>query len=157
MTFPCPGFEEPQVVCATPLGLENSQIPDSAIVASSKYNQNYGPERARLRKVTQGSLIGGWSPKSSNQGEWIQFDLGKNTKVTRIATQGRDNANWWTTSYSLSYRVDGGSYQPYGQVGRIRFLMKCAHCGLLYLLERACIETEVIKKSVLPVIKSLHF
>lgn len=30
-----------------------------------------------------------------------------------MALQGRDNANWWTTSYSLSYRVDGGSYESY--------------------------------------------
>ena len=112
------GFDHPKIICALPLGIEGGQIPDSAIVASSQYNQYYGPERARLREVTQGSFIGGWSPKSSNQGEWIQFDLGKNTKVTRMATQGRDNANWWTTSYSLSYRVDGGSYETYsnGQV-----------------------------------------
>lgn len=112
------GFEIPKVDCVTPLGLEAGQIPDSAIVASSQYNQYYGPERARLRKVTQGSLIGGWSPRSSNQGEWIQFDLGKNTKVTRVAIQGRDNANWWTTSYTLSYRVEGGNYEIYnnGQV-----------------------------------------
>ncbi|XP_029202215.2 uncharacterized protein LOC114966489 [Acropora millepora] len=107
------GFETPKVVCAIPLGLENGQIPDKDIVASSQYNQYYGPERARLRKVSGGNFVGGWSPKSSNKGEWIYFDLGKNTKVTRMALQGRDNANWWTTSYSLSYRVDGGSYESY--------------------------------------------
>ena len=113
MSFCSPGFETPKVVCAIPLGLENGQIPDKDIVASSQYNQYYGPERARLRKVSGGNFIGGWSPKSSNQGQWIYFDLGKNTKVTRMALQGRDNANWWTTSYSLSYRVDGGSYESY--------------------------------------------
>ncbi|XP_078346313.1 uncharacterized protein LOC144631689 isoform X2 [Oculina patagonica] len=112
------GFKNPEIVCATALGLENGQIPNSAMVSSSQYNQYYGPERARLREVTEGSFIGGWSPKAANTGEWIQFDLSKDTKVTRIAIQGRDNANWWTTSYSLSYRVNGGSYEPYnnGQI-----------------------------------------
>ena len=112
------GFENPKIVCVTPLGLENGQIPSNAMVSSSQHNQYYGPERARLREVTEGSYIGGWSPKASNQGEWIQFDLGKDTKVTRIATQGRDNAGWWTTSFSLSFRVNGGMYEPYnnGQV-----------------------------------------
>ncbi|XP_068680517.1 uncharacterized protein, partial [Montipora foliosa] len=112
------GFETPTVACASPLGLQTRQIRNKDIVASSQYNQFYGPERARLRVVTEGNYIGGWSPKSSNQGEWIQFDLGKNTKVTRMAIQGRDNADWWTTSYSLSYRVDGGSFVSYedGQV-----------------------------------------
>ena len=112
------GFKDPEIVCVSALGLENSQIPDAAILASSQHNIYYGPERARLRKVTQGSYIGGWSPKASNTGEWIQFDLGENTKVTRIAIQGRDNADWWTTSYTLSSKLDGGSFEPYsnGQV-----------------------------------------
>ncbi|KAL9955598.1 hypothetical protein ACROYT_G036941 [Oculina patagonica] len=112
------GFDEPEIVCVTPLGLENGQIPDSAMVSSSEYNQYYGAERARLREVTEGSYIGGWSPKAANTGEWIQFDLSKDTKITRIATQGRDNANWWTTSYTLSFKVSGGSYESYnnGQV-----------------------------------------
>lgn len=114
MIYFCSGFEKPEIVCATALGIEHvNQIPDSAIVSSSQYNTYYGPERARLRLVTQGSFIGGWSPKSSNTGEWIEFDLAENTKVTGVATQGRDNADWWTTSYSLSFRVEGGSYESY--------------------------------------------
>lgn len=106
----------------TALGLENGQIPSSSMVSSSQYNQYYGPERARLRLVTEGSNVGGWAPKSSSTKEWIRFDLGENTKVTRIATQGRDNGNWWTTSYSLSYRVDGGNYEHYdnGRVSKLR-------------------------------------
>ena len=108
------GFEKPEIVCDTALGIEHvNQIPDSAIVASSQYNTYHGPERARLRLVTQGSFIGGWSPKSSNTGEWIEFDRAENTKVTEIVTQGRDNADWWVTSYWLSFRVEGGSYEPY--------------------------------------------
>ena len=108
------GFKKPEIVCSAALGIEHvNQIPDSAIDASSQYNTYYGPKRARLRLVTQGSFIGGWSPKSSNTGEWIEFDLAENTKVTGIATQGRDNADWWVTSYWLSFRVKGGSYESY--------------------------------------------
>lgn len=112
------GFKDPEIVCVSALGLENGQIPNAAIVASSQYNAYYGPERARLRKVTAGSFIGGWSPKTSNTGEWVQFDLGENTKVTRIAIQGRDNADWWTTSFTMSSKLDGGSFESYnnGQV-----------------------------------------
>ena len=112
------GFKDPEIVCVSALGLENGQIPNAAIVASSQYNAYYGPERARLRKVTAGSFIGGWSPKASNTGEWIQFDFGENTKVTRIAIQGRDNADWWTTSFTMSSKLNGGSFESYnnGQV-----------------------------------------
>ena len=123
ITYFCSGFEKPEIVCATALGIEHvNQIPDSAITPSSQYNIYYGSQRARLRLVTQGSYIGAWSPKSSNTGEWIQFDLAENTKVTGIATQGRDSYDWWTTSYSLSFRVNGGSYESYrnGYVSLLR-------------------------------------
>ena len=45
-------------------------------------------------------------------------DLGKVTKVTRLATQGRSDAGWWSKSYSLEYSEDGGVFKPYknGQV-----------------------------------------
>ena len=42
------GLKIPEEVCASALGMENGRIPDSAIVASSRYNQNYGPEQGRL-------------------------------------------------------------------------------------------------------------
>ena len=135
----CSGFKKPEIVCAAALGIEYAnQIPDSAIVASSRYNTYYGPERARLRLVTQGSFIGGWSPKSSHTREWIQFDLAENTKVTGIATQGRDNADWWVTSYSLSFRVNGGSYEPYnnGYVSNISIFNITEPLRVLSLVDR---------------------
>jgi len=40
--------EIPVTVCALPLGMEDERIPDSAIVASSRHSEYYGPERGRL-------------------------------------------------------------------------------------------------------------
>lgn len=51
------GFDIPEVVCASTLGMENGKIPDSAIVASSRYNQYWGPERGRLNEDTEGNLF----------------------------------------------------------------------------------------------------
>ena len=47
--------EIPHIPCAYPLGMENRKIPDSAIVASSRYSTYYGPERGRLNN--QGNAI----------------------------------------------------------------------------------------------------
>jgi len=50
--------EIPETVCALPLGMENGAIPDSAIVASSRYSYSsdyYGPERGRLNN--QGNVF----------------------------------------------------------------------------------------------------
>ena len=38
----------PKTLCALPLGMEKGKIPDSAIVASSRFDHRYGPERGRL-------------------------------------------------------------------------------------------------------------
>jgi len=79
------------------------------MTASSVYNRYSEAERARLNKRVEGSHYGAWVPKTTAIGEWIQVDLGEKVKVTRIATQGRYSGNWWITSYSLSYRTQGGS------------------------------------------------
>jgi len=47
--------EIPEIVCASPLGMENGKIPDSAIVASSRYSIYHGPEQGRL--YNQGSVV----------------------------------------------------------------------------------------------------
>ena len=48
------GFDIPKIVCAGALGMENGKIPDSSIMASSRYNQWWGPERGRLNEQKEG-------------------------------------------------------------------------------------------------------
>ena len=84
-------------------------------MASSQYNQYYGPDRGRLRTEGEGSYGGGWAAQYKDVDQFLQFDLGKVTKVTAIATQGRSDADWMVTSYTLAYSVDGGSFTPYGE------------------------------------------
>lgn len=65
-----------------------------------------------------GSFQGGWISQYKDSKQFLQIDLQKVTKVTRIATQGRYNAGWWTKSYTLEYSVHGGEFLQYnnGQV-----------------------------------------
>ena len=66
--------------------------------------------------VFLGSFNGGWISQYADANQFFQIDLGSVTKVTRIATQGRDDAGWWTKTYSIDYSVDEGTFQPYGEV-----------------------------------------
>lgn len=84
-------------------------------MASSQYNQYYGPDRGRLRTEGEGSYGGGWAAQYKDVDQFLQFDLGKVIKVTAVATQGRSDADWMVTSYTLAYSVDGGSFTPYGE------------------------------------------
>ena len=54
------------------LGLESGTIPDSSLTASSMWNANHGPERARLNLVHVGRLSGAWSAGVYDIHQWLQ-------------------------------------------------------------------------------------
>lgn len=107
------GFIVPPLKCAAPLGMKSKAIPDSRITVSSKWDANHGPERARLGTARSGHKTGAWSARSNDAGQWIQLDLGKVTKVTRIATQGRSDANQWVRTYLIEFSSDGVHFSNY--------------------------------------------
>ena len=69
--------------------------------------------------IDLGSFKGGWISQYADANQFLQIDLGKVTKVTRIATQGRYDAGWWTKTYTLAYSVDGGTFMLYNN-GQVR-------------------------------------
>ena len=93
--------------------MKSGKIPNSAISATTILNQYYGTERARLDTVKSGSYAGAWIPKTQDAGQWIEVDLGKITKITRLATQGRQDSTQFVKSYTITYSVEGGPFLPY--------------------------------------------
>ncbi|XP_072017919.1 uncharacterized protein [Amphiura filiformis] len=86
-------------VCKDPLGMENGDIPDGHITASSEYGD--------INLVaTQGRLGGNnaWSSAHQTGEEWIQADLGHPRYVTGVITQGDGgyNAPDWVKSFKVS-------------------------------------------------------
>ena len=106
------------VVCPVPLGMESGAIADSQISASSSYAPNQSAQQARLHLKAGGGKSGCWSAQASDLNQWLQVDLQKKTRVTRIATQGR-NAEFsqWVTKYKLQYGEDENTLQFYRQNG----------------------------------------
>ena len=106
------GFSTPKPpACMAGLGMENDQIPDSAITATSAHG-SYRPDQGRL--YNQG---GSWLADTNNFGQWFQVELGDWTKVTRVCTQGRPNGGQWVTEYKLAYSYDGVFYKEYKEEG----------------------------------------
>lgn len=93
--------------------MKSGKIPNSAISATTILNQYYGTERARLDTVKSGSYAGAWIPKTQDAGQWIEVDLGKITKITSLATQGRQDSTQFVKSYTITYSVEGGPFLPY--------------------------------------------
>ena len=92
------------------------------LTASSMYNHYYGPWNARLQARNRGQTRGGWIAKYRNRKQWLQVDLGVVTRVKRIATQGRYDANQWVKSYTLSYSNNGIRFIPYRRGRRVQVI-----------------------------------
>ena len=93
--------------------MESGAISDSQISASSQQDDNYAPQRGRLNMKISGVKQGGWTPLQTDLNPWLQVNLGRYVRVTRVATQGRDGFDQWVAKYTLRYSMDEASFQFY--------------------------------------------
>ena len=95
------------------LGLENNELPDSSITASSRYSNTY---RASHRRLYQ---QGSWVAKINGVEQWFQVDFVNRTKVTGVAIQGFAYRYWldWVTKFKLAYSYDGEFFSDYSEDG----------------------------------------
>ena len=97
--------------------METGSILDSQINASSVYDGNHAAHQARLHFKAGGGKKGSWSSLLSDNNQWLQVDLQQMTRVTRIATQGRNGDPQWVTKYKLQYSEDGHTFRFYRRIG----------------------------------------
>ena len=98
--------------------MENRFIKDAQITASSEWDSNHAAVQGRLNFKAGGGKRGAWSARSNDANQWIQVALGKYTKLTGIATQGRNGAHHWVTKYQLQYSDDGVNFHYYRAPGQ---------------------------------------
>ena len=100
--------------------MENRNIQDFQITASSEWDSNHGPTNGRLNFKAGGGRTGAWSAKSNDANQWFQVDFRKETIVSEIYIQGRQDRDQWVTSYTVSYSNDGKNYRLYTQNGQLK-------------------------------------
>jgi hypothetical protein len=100
--------------------VEDRKIPNYAITASSKWNRNHAPYLGRLNNVKRKGKAGGWSAKKNKLPQWIQVAVGKQTIITAILTQGRQDRNQWVKTYTMAYSNNGRNFKTYRVGGRVR-------------------------------------
>ena len=110
--------------CRSSLGMENGNITDTQITASSEWRgtDNYlHAYRGRLHLKRAGNMKGAWAAGQKDVNEWLQVDLRSyNARVTGVATQGRQDRNQWVTKYKLQFSFfnEPGSFQTYKEKGQ---------------------------------------
>ena len=94
--------------------MQNYQIPDSALRASTSYNVNsMGARNGRLHFQAKSGQYGAWAVKKNDPFQYFQVDFGNYAKVTGVATQGRQDGSWWVKTYSLSFSNDCVFFEDY--------------------------------------------
>ena len=114
-----------------PLGMEDYRILSGHLRASSSYNYNHGPDRARLNIFNSHGRTGAWVARHRNTHQYLQIDLRQFSIIKGIATQGRREAHQWVKTYSLSYSRFGVRFKAYVSYGRVKVMAKC--CFLIFV------------------------
>ena len=93
--------------------MESRKITDDQITASTEFNAAHGATNGRLNFKAGDGKTGAWSALRNDVHQWLQVDLGAETEVTGVQIQGRQDADQWVTSFTISYSSDGTTYTPY--------------------------------------------
>ena len=101
-------------MCSEALGMQNKQIPDSAITASTR---SYSACNGRLHFLARSWRDGGWVAGWNDKHPFLQVNFRDWRKVTRVAIQGRQDADQWIESFSLSYGYDSVFFEDYREDG----------------------------------------
>ena len=101
--------------CMAALGMQSGALHDRYISSSSDWNAAHRAANGRLHFQAGHGRTGAWSARHNNVHQWLQIG-GKWMKITRISTQGRQDANQWVKSYTLSYSYDGVWWYKYAKV-----------------------------------------
>lgn len=100
-------------LCNRALGMRNGRIRNNQITSSSEVNRFHTAWLGRLGRVKTGRYIGAWCPKHRNHLQWLKVDFGRLMKITKITTQGRQDAGHWVTSYYVSSSIDNVHWAMY--------------------------------------------
>ena len=105
------------------LGISKGLLRKQYIKASSEWDRYHAAHLARLNQKPRGRYKGGWSAKKNNRKQWIQFDFRRPVRISKIASQGRSDANQYVTSFAVAYSPDGYRWTPFKVNSRLKVMM----------------------------------
>ena len=94
--------------------MENGKISNGDITASSEVINEHHAYQGRLNFKKDKGKKGAWTARERNGEQWLQVDLGSQfTRITGVATQGREDSAKWVTKYKLQYSNERKQFQYY--------------------------------------------
>ncbi|KAJ7386460.1 metalloendopeptidase [Desmophyllum pertusum] len=108
--------------CVNPLGMQNGDIKDDQITASSSRPGDL-PHYGRLGNKKY------WCAAKKSKEEYLQVDLGQIKTVSKILIQGRGTWYNWVTGFFLQYSDDGQRWTGYTESGDKTHSNSVCHLG----------------------------
>ncbi|XP_071615057.1 coagulation factor V [Heliangelus exortis] len=101
--------------CSLPLGMQNGEIKNSQITASSVKASWFNTWSPSLARLSQEGKVNAWRPKLNNKQQWLQIDLLTIKKITAIATQGVKSMSSenFVKTYLVLYSDEGSEWKSY--------------------------------------------
>ena len=96
--------------CNNTLGMQSFWIQNADITASSIRDILHDPGEARLNGDRA------WMPLNQEAGQFLQIDFKDETNVSAVAVQGHPYYEYWVTKYSLSFSLDGKTWDELSEV-----------------------------------------
>ena len=99
--------------------MENGEICDRKISASSEYHSYHSANQGRLHFKATGDKGGTWVAGLPDTNQWLQVDLGTECFIlTRVATQGGNRYWAWVRAYYLEFASNAArNFQYYRERG----------------------------------------
>ncbi|XP_072025094.1 lactadherin-like [Amphiura filiformis] len=92
--------------CQDKLGVEDGNITDDQLQASSDLSNGTGLLQWRLNQEAVTGMPGAWVALISDTQPWIQVNLYRHTHIAGVIVQGRTDAEQWVTSYKVKTSLD---------------------------------------------------
>ncbi|XP_064906002.1 coagulation factor V isoform X1 [Columba livia] len=101
--------------CSLPLGMENGEIKNNQITASSVKTSWFNTWDPSLARLNQEGKVNAWRAKLNSNQQWLQIDLLTIKKITAIATQGAKSltAENFVKTYVIQYSDQGSEWKSY--------------------------------------------
>ena len=100
--------------------MENGNIRDSQITASSQNDYGHRVQNGRLNFRARSGRTGAWSSGRIDRNQWLQVDFQRTTIITGVSTQGRQEATQFVKSYTISFSNDGKGFRSYKPGGLVK-------------------------------------
>ena len=100
----------PLLPCQEKLGMESGRIIDDRLQSSSDPSSEAGKNQWRLNQVSKHGVPGGWVALDGDEKQWLQISLYRQTPITGVIMQGREDEDQWVTLYKVKTSLDGGAW-----------------------------------------------